>query len=580
LLERIAKFSGPEFRHELGPNDAITRRATAGDAVKIAGDAMEQVKVLRERAKVAKDKGQTADQAAFERAAEAVAEEASTTALRATQETDFNSAYEIRDQLIKETFGTKQGEAVDNQARYDDYIREAVLQLARDGVGYSEPSTGLRKLGGVLSPRRIEVVIAQLVKEGRILPGQVDIRMLGMTQTGYFGGRDKDLPPVRDADRDRLGGDVDTVQRQMREPGTVGKDVGGPEHYRWDERGRTQFMEIYRRLLAEAVRTGTPGVLRPHVGEGAIDTVTGKPFHTDKDRVTRNGELAHYERARSNIEQFLQGLESLRHEGRLDPTKMIVRLGHVTHATPDQVARMRALGVIAEVNLGSNVTTSALNQTQGVHGPRSRIEKLDDHSFATLLYYDVSIAISTDGGAVMSTTLRAEYRRARLIIEEVLAGARPVRIRSEDARRPDGSYRGRPSPNGDGHYELSISELASAERARFLRGYEKLYADAERYYLRRPKPRGTAGNAAGSASPKAGAHHVDLAKQHGLVPSMGTAVHEGVRADVEAAARAYRAAGYQVTGQVTTDGRGIVRVRSADGSFETTLRSWSDEGAH
>jgi hypothetical protein len=178
----------------------------------------------------------------------------------------------------------------------------------------------------------------------------------------------------------------------------------------------------------------------------------------------------------------------------------------------------------------------------------------------------------------MSTTLRAEYQRARLIIEEVLAGARPIRIRGADARRPDGSYRGRPSPHGDGQYELSISELTQAERARFLRGYEKLYADAESYYLRRPKPRGTAGNPAGATSPGGGLHHASLATKQGLVASMGTALFDGARVDVERAARAYRDAGYRVTEQVRIGNRLIVRVRSADGSFETTLRSWRDDG--
>lgn len=134
-------------------------------------------------------------------------------------------------------------------------------------------------------------------------------------------------------------------------------------------------------------------------------------------------------------------------------------------------------------------------------------------------------------------------------------------------------YRGKPSPNRDGQYELGIHDLTPEERARFLRGYEKLYADVQSYYQRRPKPRG-----AGAASPAGGAHRTDLALQHGLVSTIGTAAYEGTRGDVERAAAAYRGALYFVTEQAQAGGKLVVVVQSPDGDFETTLRSWGGEG--
>lgn len=74
------------------------------------------------------------------------------------------------------------------------------------------------------------------------------------------------------------------------------------------------------------------------------------------------------------------------------------------------------------------------------------------------------------------------------------------------------------------------------------------------------------------------AHHVDTAVGSGLVPARGTAIYEGVRADVLAAADRYRAAGYWIAQADLAGGRVVIEVTSPDGSFATTLRSWDGSG--
>ncbi|MDB4962489.1 MAG: hypothetical protein JWP01_2488 [Myxococcales bacterium] len=587
LLERIASFRGKEFEHA-HKDGTITTRATAGDAVRIAKEARRQVHELLGRANDLDVSD--VDRGAFRRAAEAVATEAGRVALVASPETDFNSAYEVRDQLVKETFGgeAKPGERADvaKQRAYDDYIREAILQLAADGVGYSEQSISVKKLGGVLSPERIEMVIQQLIAEGKIAPGEIDIRVLGMLHTAQFGERDADLPSVETPERSEpaLKRDTRSTKRQMGKPGVVGRDIAGPEQLHFDERGGEALENLYYQDLAEAKRTGTSKILRPHVGEGAVDSIEGKSFHTDKDRViSREGEPSHYARSRSNIDVVLAALERIHAKGGLDSSKVIVRFGHVTHATPAQAARMAKLGVVAEVNLGSNVASGAVSQTEGVHGKRASVEQLDEHSFATLLYYNVSIVLNTDAGGVMSTSLRIEYQRARQAIEDVLAGARPIRVQSNDAQvelsaaDQPARMRGREVPGRPDLRELGIGDLTPFERDRFLHGYEKLYADAESYYLRRPKPRGATGNPTTAAAPFGGAHHIKLASDHGLIPSKGTALLEGSGSDVKAAARAYRRGSYGVTETELAGGVVVVEVRSSDGDFHMTLRSWAGD---
>lgn len=579
LLKRIAALKGPSFEHERDSEQRIVRRAASGDAVYIAKESLAQVGELLLRATDAK----RGDGAAYLRAAEFVANEAVETALSATPETDFNSAYEVRDQLIKDTFGSTPVAERTTQDAYDDYLREAVLQFAKEGIAYVETSISAKKAGGTMSAARVQLVVDQLVAEGRILPGQVDVRILTMMHTRFFGERAKHLPAVDGPERSKYAETVELMRQQLRERLVVGSDVAGAEHFDWDGASPKQIADLYALYLADALRSGDPIVLRPHVGEGAVDTEAGKPFHTDTNRhLTADGELPHYARASANIEKILIALEGLRANRQLDPTKVIVRFGHATHATPDQVSRLTALGVVVEVNLHSNVATGSLSQTAGAHGPRSPVDLYDAHSFASLIYYDVPIAISTDSGPVMGTSLRGEYQQAKVLLEEVLSGDRKVRVRAEDVRtktrgEPD-RFRGTPVEGHPGQYELSISEMTPAERSRFMHGYEKLFTDAREYASRRPKPGGTGAESARPGVEPSMAHHVDTAVGSGLVPSRGTAIFEGVRADVLAAADRYRAAGYWIAQADLAGGRVVIEVTSPDGSFATTLRSWDGSG--
>ncbi|MGN6108204.1 MAG: hypothetical protein ACTHU0_24065, partial [Kofleriaceae bacterium] len=551
----------PTFEHERTSDDAITRRAKAGDAVDIALEAFRQVKTLQQLALQSAPE----DAAAFRRAAEYVAEEAATTTLSSTPETPFDGAYAIRDALVKTTFGGggRPGESprVTEQRAFDDLLAEAVLQHAREGISYSEQSTGLNKLAGSLHPDRLEASIQRLVAEGRIPPGAIDIRMLGMLKTANYGGPDPALRLLGPTGRKQSSSDDharerDRLLEQTLHPGAIGGDIGGPEHHAFNAEGVLRVKDDYRAMLAQAIATGTPRVLRPHVGEGAVDTHEGKPFHADKDRHVIGGELSHYFRARANLETMLRAMRELQAEGTYDPTMVFVRFGHATHATPIQVQDMAKLGIVAEVNLGSNVATGSLSQTVGVHGPRGTTEQYDDHSLPSLVFYGTSTVLSTDGQAVMRTSLRAEYQRAHRILEEVLAGDRPIRVGVAEATI-DGKVRGIEVPGRPELRELRVGDLTRDERARFEHGYEKLYADAASYYLRRPQPG------------KTGAHHARIAIDCGLVSKLGTASFEGAGHEVEAALHAYRAAGYHVASHAD-DRQGAV-IRSSDGLFTTTL---------
>ncbi|MDX2090255.1 MAG: DUF4157 domain-containing protein [Kofleriaceae bacterium] len=305
-----------QFEHKRDHRKAISHRAKAGDAIDIAREAQDQVQALVERAADARISAE--DRAAYVRAAEIVAEEASRTALSATPETPFDGAYVIVDGLVQTTFGglPRPGEPKEaaTQRAFDDYIREAILRLAETGTAYSEQSTGYKKLSTHVHPDRIRAIMGQLVDEGRIYPGQVEIKLLGMLKTGHYGERDTWLPPVEGAtpaprdpheaetrkrERDQAHGkDAKAALEQTEHPDVIGRDIGAPELMTFDEAGMERYKTEYRAMLERARATGQVLVNRPHVGEGAMDTETGQPYHTDKNRAIHGDEPSHYQRAR------------------------------------------------------------------------------------------------------------------------------------------------------------------------------------------------------------------------------------------------------------------------------------------
>jgi len=381
VLEQLATLG--QFEHGRGPDGAITKRSTAGDAFDIVNKASEQVDALT--IQLGDVRHPEAKQAIQERI-EMIAEDAVRAALTATERTDFNSAYEMRDELVKGTFagerpkptGNKDADkaaATEYEARaYDEYTREAIRRLARDRVGYTEQSNSAKKLAQRFGAERIRRIIDELIVAGEIKPGEVDVRFLTMIPTRNFGERADGNPEEAhaarktDAEGERAFGEsIDTMGKQVRSRAdTVGMDIASLELYEFDGIGRERFKRMYDELRDAARERGQPTVLRPHVGEGAVDNDAGRPFARDDARKrTPDGALTYQERARHNLDQFLTALEELRDAGDLDPTLVVVRFGHATMATPEQVARMKAVGVIAEVNLGSNVRTGSVDQTVG-----------------------------------------------------------------------------------------------------------------------------------------------------------------------------------------------------------------------
>ena len=588
LLEQLATYR--KFAHTVDGDGNITQRSAAGDAYAKVAKVDQELRTIEDawRARTLSDDERLTRRTDLEPEAQAAAR----AALIATPETDFNSAYEMRDELVKDTWagGKKPRPATPGQATpdeaaqrdafenagYDAYTREALLALARDGVGYTEPSNSASKMKKRFTEDRVEKVVAELIAEGKLAPGQVDVRFLTMVTTNHFGDRPDTMPAtaVRPGTAKEWADTHQLLREQILRKYVGGIDIAGQEFF-WFDRdvGGARLRELYGDLIDAARERGERLVLRPHVGEGAVDTQDGKPYHRDDHRHRgADGKPSHYERARHNLDAVLSSLEELQANGVFDRTLVDVRFGHATHATPEQARRMQALGITAEVNLGSNVASGALDQTDGgIDGKPRNVEQYDDHALPTLLYYDTSVVLSTDAHAVMDTTMRAEYQRARRVIDQVLSGDRRVRVKASDA-----ADRGVVVGDDQDSRWLGIHELTSDERTRFLRGYEKLYADAESLYVNRPgaTPVG-AGNPRSDRSPLGGRHASDLipgiAKDHQLtVRADDATIYEGTTEHVQAAAAAYQRAGFLRFEEQHVDGLLVVKLRSEQ--HELTLR--------
>jgi hypothetical protein len=345
---------------------------------------------------------------------------------------------------------------------------------------------------------------------------KLDVKHVAMINTNLFGVRDthvdqSDISSKAKGDqvrgsREDFDKTVEALVKQTERGDIVGVDIAGAEHYAFDAEGQARFEHLYAALQEAALKRGEPIVLRPHVGEGANDMVPGKHFQRDSDRQVRNDRLWSLSgavRAEDNLDRLIKSLQKFAGpDGKLPP-EVIVRFGHATHATPEQAREMAKLGIIAEVNLQSNVETGASAQrgpadaqhdyqsdgsANPLHdGSVHHDGNLEDHALTTLILNDVPIVLSTDGASVMSTNMANEYARAKQIIDDVLAGNTGIGMSEGQA-----AELGVPGakPRSTRKMDVFLSQIPAEKRGpiedKFRGAYDKLYQDANDYYDHRP----------------------------------------------------------------------------------------------
>jgi len=343
--------------------------------------------------------------------------------MTASREMPFDFTYDPRGLLIDKLEGDGNAEA---------FVRATARRLAEDGVSYAELQGKITTPG--VSPDRFQEICAE---EG------VKIRMLPQLLTHQFAGDDAAGFSDDKLMRLMFG---DDYARQDKVPDMVGGvDICGPESGRWSATGMDHFERAFSLLDNEAQLSGRKLVLRPHVGEGYSGTEAQRRLGVEER--SKQAQTAHH-----NLKTIVERLERMEAEGtyeRPPAGNVQVRLGHVTAATPDLAERMARLGVIAEVNVGSNLVTGALPA-----GKKGQGDRLDQHPLPVLLYYGVKTVLSTDAQGVMSTSLPKEYGLADEIIQRFRSGQSKITI-------PD------PADEGKSSLRLGWDDLTPEQQSRF-----------------------------------------------------------------------------------------------------------------
>jgi hypothetical protein len=322
---------------------------------------------------------------------EAAVREHMTDALAATEKTPFDVAYGPRDALVRNYIG------------FEEYAKDTMRALADEGIVYSEQSVSLGKLEDSFSEDTMDRVRADLAAEGVA----TDMRFLAMVQTRALSsdGSEKASETFEDT--------AGRVSKALERSDVAGVDFAGPEKDEFTAEGMANFRKMYATVSAAARLRGRPLVLRPHVGEGYAE------------RGASADPTAHIETARHNIEMLLETLEDMGYSAERERKDgVIIRLGHATHATPEQIERMSRLGVIVEANIGSNVATGT-------------IERASDHPLLYALYYGTPTVLGTDGEGVMGTTIAGEYKTAADLIHNFKAGNTSLQIEGKQISYAD-----------------------------------------------------------------------------------------------------------------------------------------------
>lgn len=415
----------------------------------------------------------------------------------ATPFTEFDSAYALHkpaQQWLGQRFYDDDGQALD-----DALCTAQVLELARTQITDSEQSIsfigGWRHDDSGYSSKLHDVLCAAQrpgelapVLQGLGLPVP-EVRIILMTHTHELGqdadgstfqtfehsgqchaeplpaalrmspellynallGRDQDGQPV-----------VDPAQQIAFFDALAGLDTAAPEMTCFTDAGMAHYQRLIDATLRAAKARRALGwtgklLVHTHVGENfgvyyaqqpparpwTFDTVFAQ-LPVLSGNVVTNAEVPGH-----NIDQVLDAIEQARRDLPELDDYVIIRLGHVTYASAAQAQRMAELGVEADVNLDSNLSTGSwsltampaadtlLPKVTAAAADPARNFELNDlsaflmpdagdattvagvlgtHPLKHLLMAGVRVMLSTDGAGVEHASMAREYALADSLI--------------------------------------------------------------------------------------------------------------------------------------------------------------------
>jgi hypothetical protein len=332
----------------------------------------------------------------------------------------FDATYDPRGLMIdvltgrvdRET-GEEIGKGRPDPDKGEAFLRETLRRLRADGEDYVE-AQGKWEMFGVTRERFQRVAEEEGVTL-RFLRHRVSEREFandGLPTKNEEGDRFASHEEYQAHLREELGAAGATRDEQ------IGLDVCGPEGKPFTDAGMDNMESMFTAVRDVALDRGTRMVFRPHVGEGYAESIRPRAEGVDpKKRSTVLDPTSPADIAHHNLEMAISRVEKMRDDGVYTSGGAVqIRFGHVTHISPEQARRMQALGIIAEVQLGSNLLTGA--------SPRAsdNSSQLDQHPLLNLMAAGVDTTLSTDGHGAMKTSLDREYRLAERMLRRFRQG--------------------------------------------------------------------------------------------------------------------------------------------------------------
>ena len=361
--------------------------------------------------------------------------------LRATKMSSFDDAYVGRS-AFKKT----------NKSGYKDVWNQATGSYLWDPAG------------GKTTYAQISQPVSKLPQEKEAKQFNTDIHWIGLVATHrIYLEQDKAFEVIQKHVRD-------VVKTMNLRDDVIGIDFAGPEGFRYDqERCEKLLAFVVNEMNKPAKLKKRKKLIRIHTGEGAITSNTGdsiienhpglfcKALPGDlKDHLkiiigdgghrlarqiikkwARASKMADLKLnynilkhtswakeskriATHNTRAVINAIESLYRKGKIDLTNIHFRFGHVTHLDLASARKMAALGVSADVNIGSNFRTGSFGVLKVFEDADERKRdsgkwnkpkpgELKNHGVMKLRKAGVKIVLGSDGQGVESTEIKEEY---------------------------------------------------------------------------------------------------------------------------------------------------------------------------
>jgi hypothetical protein len=347
--------------------------------------------------------------------------------LTSSVRTSFDSAFAIRGALMDAY--------AKDDARKAKLLDWLMLETARGDITYSEQSASGNAITRDFTPKLMADSLARIKGQlgGKPTP---DLRFLiqfstaMLSQVGEASADQWQIATARGPETVSANGAVRANDELMTalasgnalaQDNVSGVDILTPERNSFTDKGKANLKQLITIVFKKAIALQKRMLVHVHCGEGfpiaeddhgtGVDSLE-KPVPAVVMAADGKTPL-HYQNASQNIEKVLEAVAELRKDSTIPRINeldnyVVIRLGHVAHATRAQAKRMFELNLWADINLTSNIATGALYLDRPDLTKPNVLMYFKDHALVSLMAEGVSVVFGTDGPGVEHSAMALE----------------------------------------------------------------------------------------------------------------------------------------------------------------------------